>query len=273
MLQQRHVDQDRPGGKTRPHAVDAVGRAPFLGGGRMAVVDDDLAVAQHGVVAQRVEVRVGAVVNAVADGVEGGRAPPRAWVGRHRRTTSGASSAPKVKSSIIFSRLAKVRERHENAVLDETQRLLRLFRRHQVEGSALVVFAPAAPVGKRCLHRLDLLERRPMGRLLGGRMRRYRRCHGGGRRSLLLGRCRAELACEQRKAGKRNRAGRQHSHQPRFHGFLPYGGLFLHDDCPAPVTSRNRDRTCAHVVVKVAPSRATGPATSPATPRGRRPRP
>ncbi len=49
-LEQRHVDQHRPRRKPWPHAVDGVFRAPLLGGGRMAVVDHDLAVAQQGVV-------------------------------------------------------------------------------------------------------------------------------------------------------------------------------------------------------------------------------
>ena len=44
-LEQRHVDQDRARRKARPHAVDGVLRAPLLGGGRMAIVDHDLAVA------------------------------------------------------------------------------------------------------------------------------------------------------------------------------------------------------------------------------------
>jgi len=238
-LQQRHVDQDRARCETRSHAVDGVFRASLLGGGGMAVVDNDLAVAQQGVMAQRIEMRVGAVVNAVADGVE--RAARLAGLGRTRETVPhlmlGGSEVEVVDG---FLEAREACQRDHGGVLDKRQRLLGFFRRHQVEGAALVVLAPAAPVGQRLFHRHHLFEGHAVGRLLGRGMRRDRCNCGGGGWSLILGRSNTDRACEQRQDGKRKGPGRQYFHprQLRFHDFLRQRKMPFISSDPTTVIAR-----------------------------------
>jgi hypothetical protein len=107
---------------------------------------------QQGVVAQRIHVRVGAVVKAVPDGIE--RA---ARLSRLRRAGRAVPHLVLRLAEIeIVDRFLKGRktcERHHNAILYQRQRLLRFLRRHQVERAALILLAPAAPVGEALLHR------------------------------------------------------------------------------------------------------------------------
>src|SRR6266568_2177027 len=65
-----------------------------------------------------------------------------------------------------FLQIREVRERYANAILHEVSRLHFLLRRDEVQRAALVVFAPAAPVGEFRLPAIHLLD--GDGRMLRG---------------------------------------------------------------------------------------------------------
>src|SRR5580765_4235366 len=108
--------------------------------------------------------RVGPVMDAEADDIERAADLAGLWVMKH--LVLGRAEVEVVGG---FFQVREVGERHGNAILHQTRRLDFLLRRDQVQGAALVLFTPAAPVRKFGLPAIDLLD--SYGRMLRRRCR------------------------------------------------------------------------------------------------------
>src|ERR1700730_12709504 len=106
--------------------------------------------------------RVGPVMDAEADDIE--RAADLAGLRIVKHLVLGRAEVEVVGG---FFQVREVGERYGNAILHQTRGLNLLLRRDQVEGAALVVLTPAAPVRKFGLPATDLLD--ADGRMLGRR--------------------------------------------------------------------------------------------------------
>jgi hypothetical protein len=109
----------------------------------MAVEDECFSIARQRIVTERVQVGIGAVVNAETDDVQS--AADAAGVGVVKHFVLGGTEV-KVVGGLL--QIGKVRERDGYTILHQTRRLHFLLGRDQVQRAALVILAPAAPVGE-----------------------------------------------------------------------------------------------------------------------------
>ena len=153
-LEQRHVDEDATRHVAWTHLVDRrPAHAPLAGVHHWTPAIDPLgslrvAFVLHGVVAERVDMAVPAVVGREANRIEGGAADlgglrvlpgypmlvedPHVRCVRHRL--------------VQVDRVREVIEADRNALRHQRHGHLRLLRRDQIQRAAVVVRAPAAPV-------------------------------------------------------------------------------------------------------------------------------
>ena len=175
-LEQRHVDEDATRHVARTHLVDRrPAHAPLAGVHHWTPAIDPLgslrvAFVLHGVVAERVDMAVPAVVGREADRIEGGAADlgglrvlpgyPMPVEDPHvRRVRHRLVQVDRVREVIEADRDALCHQRHGR---------LRLLRRDQIQRAAVVVRAPAAPV----LLLFEPLEHLLVGHQALGQLRR-----------------------------------------------------------------------------------------------------
>src|SRR5215469_8454901 len=117
---------------------------PFWSRSWMAVEDDVLTVLHETVVAQRVEVRIGPVVDSEVDYVESEARRVRLRIHAEHLVFCGAE----VEIIGGFFQAREVGKRDGDAVLYQAGRLHLLLRRDQIQRATFIVLSPAPPIGQ-----------------------------------------------------------------------------------------------------------------------------